>query len=541
MEKEVSKIGIFIYDCESKLKNILSTDEACSKLEGLGFVCFKSLTPRFTEVMCDFEKYLKDNEVSKIVVAGCNPRPKKQIFKNSLKKMGLNPYLVNFVNLNEVIGYKEKKRATEKAVNLVVRAAKWIKMQEPIGTQKVLLNQKVLVLGSGIAGIETALILAEGGLDTILIEETSHLGGGAVAIENLKSLVESKIEALTNEKKVRIINSSYLVDLNGHAGKFIARVDGKQKLTVEVGAIVVATGYKPILPVQELGENPDSLIIGQKDMGNRLSLGKNIPQRVCFLIDLVDEDLKISTQALLKQALTVKEKFGSDVICFCRDLKVSFDGGEELYKKAREAGVLFFKYAEKPEIKLSYNTVEVHLINEDYPYEKLIFESDLLVVGEKAVPGKKFEELAKLLSVNLDSKGFFQEENVKLLPTFSSKRGVFFVGGCRFPQNIEETFSEARGTAGEVLSFLSKGEIELDLTSAKINPDKCVLCLTCIRTCPHGAIVVDYEEETAKVIPLACQSCGICASECPVMAIELPLYTNAQIIGQLSDVVGEAG
>jgi len=541
MTKKISKTGIFIYDCESKLKNILSTNEACSKLEGLGFVCFKSLAPCFTEVMSDFEKYLKESKISKIVVAGCSLRSKEQIFKNSLKKIGLNSYLVNFANLNEVIGYKEKKKATEKAINLVAQAAKWVEMQEPIETQKVSLKREVLVLGGGIAGIETALILAEGGLDTILIEETSHLGGGAVAIGNLKGLVESKIEALTNEKKVRIINSSYLVDLNGHAGKFIASVEGKQKLTVEVGAIVVAIGYKPILPVQELDENPSSLIIGQKDMGNRLSLGKNIPQRVCFLIDLVDEDLKISTQALLKQALAVKEKFGSDVICFCKDLKVSFDGGEGLYKKAREAGVLFFKYAEKPEIKLLNNTVEALLINEDYPHEELVFESDLLVVGEKAVPGKNFEQLAKLLSVNLDSKGFFQEENVKLLPTFSSRRGIFFVGGCRFPQNIEETLSEARGTAGEILSFLSKGEIELDLTSAKINSDKCILCLTCVRTCPHGAIVIDRGEETAKVVPLACQSCGICASECPVMAIELPLYTNAQIIGQLNDVVGESG
>lgn len=541
MTKKISKTGIFIYDCENKLKDILSVNDACSKLEGLGFVCFKSLAPRFTEVMSDFEKYLKESKISKTVVAGCGLRPKEQIFRNSLKKAGLNSYSVNFANLNEVIGYKGKKKATEKAVNLVAQAAKWVEMQEPIETQKVSLKREVLVLGGGIAGIETALILAEGGLSVILVEEKSRLGGGAAGVGNLKNWTRDKVEALKKNEKIKVILSSNLVDLKGNAGGFTVKFKGEQELTSEVGAIVGAVGHELVLPVWKLGENFKSLIIGQKELEKRLVSGEKLPQRICFLADLVDEDLKISTRALLRQALLIKEKFGSDVICFCKDLKVSFNGGELLYKKAREAGVLFFKYAEKPEIKLLNNVIEVLLINEDYPHEELVFESDLLVVGEKAVPGKNFEELAKLLSVNLDSKGFFQEENVKLLPTLSSKRGIFFVGGCRFPQNIEETLSEARGTAGEVLSFLSKEEIELDLTSAKINSDKCVLCLTCIRTCPHGAIVVDYEEETAKVIPLACQSCGICASECPVMAIELPLYTNAQIMGQLSDVVGEAG
>ena len=532
MKREVSKIGIFIYDCESKLKNVLSISEVCSKLEGLGFVCFESPASHFNEAMSDFEKYLKDNEMLKVVIAGCDSRSKEQIFKNSLKKVGLSPYWVNFVNLNEAIGYKEKKKATEKAINLVTQAAKWIEMQEIIGTQKVLLNQKVLVLGGGIAGIETALTLTEGGLDVILIEETSHLGGGAVAVENLKGLVKSKIEALVNEKKVRVINSSHLVDLDGHVGRFTARVEGEQKLIFEVGAVVVATGNELILPIQELDESSGSLAIGQKDLENRLSLSKDVPQRVCFLIDLVDEDLKISTQVLLKQALAVKEKFGSDVICLCRDLKVSFDGGEKLYEKAQEAGVLFFKYTKKPKIAFSDEIVKTSLINEDYPHEKLVFESDLLVVNEKIMPGRGSNALAESLSVDLDSKGFFQSDNVKLLPTFSSRRGIFFVGGCRLPQNINETLSEARATAAEIFSFLSKEEIELDLTSAKIDSDKCILCLTCIRTCPHRAIVVDQEEETAKVIPLACQSCGICVSECPVVAIELPLYTNAQIIGQ---------
>ncbi|HDP70562.1 MAG TPA: CoB--CoM heterodisulfide reductase iron-sulfur subunit A family protein [Actinobacteria bacterium] len=542
MKDKISKIGIFIYDPEGNLGKFLSVEAICSKLSGLHFASTVSSSVRDEGLRDDFEEFVKKNKLSAAVIAGYSSRSNEKIFKNSFKKAGLNPYALAFINLGEAIVICGKKvKILDRAVQLIVRAARWIENQGPIETQKILLNRKVLVLGGGIAGIETALTLAGGGLDVVLVEGGQDLGGEIAAIEGLQDFLGDKIRALKKEEKIKIISSSRLANTGGHAGGFIVKIEGKDESVLEVGAIVVAVGYESIVPIEELGENFNSRVIGQRDFEKRLS-SNDVPGRICFLTDLVDEDLKVQTQALLRQALAVKKEFDSDVICLCKDLKVSFDGGEELYKRAREAGVLFFKYVEKPGIKVLNNVVEVSLINEDYPHEEMVFEADLLVVGEKAAPRKGFEELAKLLSVNLDSNGFFQEDNVKILPTKSSKRGVFFVGGCRLPQNINETLTEARATAQEILSFLSKGEIELDLTSAKINSDRCVLCLTCVRTCPHGAIVVDQKEETAKVIPISCQSCGICASECPVMAIELPLYTNAKVMGQLvNSMAGEVG
>jgi coenzyme F420-reducing hydrogenase delta subunit/NAD-dependent dihydropyrimidine dehydrogenase PreA subunit len=58
-----------------------------------------------------------------------------------------------------------------------------------------------------------------------------------------------------------------------------------------------------------------------------------------------------------------------------------------------------------------------------------------------------------------------------------------------------------------------------------VDPQKCVICLTCYRCCPHGAIY--YEDNRAVVSPLACQACGICASECPQNAIQMGEFTDA--------------
>ena len=71
----------------------------------------------------------------------------------------------------------------------------------------------------------------------------------------------------------------------------------------------------------------------------------------------------------------------------------------------------------------------------------------------------------------------------------------------------------------------------------QVDPDKCVLCLTCVRSCPMRAIEVDWEREVAKVMEEACNACGICAAECPAKAIELRGYTD----GQMTAEVGEMG
>ena len=74
---------------------------------------------------------------------------------------------------------------------------------------------------------------------------------------------------------------------------------------------------------------------------------------------------------------------------------------------------------------------------------------------------------------------------------------------------------------------------EYEVERVVVDPDKCALCLTCIRSCPHHAIEVDHEKQTAKVIDIACQGCGICAGECPAKAIQLKGYTDDEIWAQL--------
>ena len=280
--------------------------------------------------------------------------------------------------------------------------------------------------------------------------------------------------------------------------------------------------------------------------------GKKV-ERVTFLLDQVNEDLKIDSINAIKQGLLLQENFHCQVALLCKDVKVSADGMERLYRKAREKGALFFKYEEPPRMFLEEGQIRIDLKDmaavqkeEQWPVS---IPSDLLVVGEAFVPNPGTEQLAALLRLHLGDRGFLMEDNPQLLRVRSNRRGIFVAGGCRFPQEISESLIEARAVAQEVTGLLSKGTYTYDLVVAEVDPEKCAVCYTCPRLCPHSAITVEkYAEKNiyappgkadgaqwgaARVNPAACYGCGICVAECPAKAITLLHLGDEQIYSQM--------
>jgi heterodisulfide reductase subunit A-like polyferredoxin len=73
----------------------------------------------------------------------------------------------------------------------------------------------------------------------------------------------------------------------------------------------------------------------------------------------------------------------------------------------------------------------------------------------------------------------------------------------------------------------------VELSQPVVDPDKCVLCLTCVRSYPHKAMAVDRGKGAAASSPEACQRCGICAGECPARAITLPAYSDKVLLAMI--------
>ena len=200
-----------------------------------------------------------------------------------------------------------------------------------------------------------------------------------------------------------------------------------------------------------------------------------------------------------------KERLGSEVYVFLKNLKVDAEGAEGLYRKAREKGIIFLKFDEGPRVFEEDGRVRIE-VKDVLSGEDVTLYADILVVEEKVLPST---ELASILKVGTDPRGFYQDANPCLFPVSSNRKGIFFAGTCRADLDLARASTEAMDVALEVYEFLHRPEVEVG--KVKVDPDKCRACLTCFRVCPHGAIQVEsispepqrlFPKKTARIYDL---------------------------------------
>jgi heterodisulfide reductase subunit A-like polyferredoxin len=180
--------------------------------------------------------------------------------------------------------------------------------------------------------------------------------------------------------------------------------------------------------------------------------------------------------------------------------------------------------------------VEVYDLSLD---RTLSLPTDLIPMSMPIAPSEGTHQLAEMLQVPISSEGFFEEAQMKLRPMDFMRDGIFLAGMAHYPKFIEESISHALAASGRALSLLSQGTLYLGGVIAEVDPDKCVGCLTCTRTCPFEIPKVISEEDrtgvgglggAAFIDPALCQGCGTCTGECPANAIQLIHYTDQQMM-----------
>ncbi|MCK4579722.1 MAG: 4Fe-4S dicluster domain-containing protein, partial [Dehalococcoidia bacterium] len=236
-----------------------------------------------------------------------------------------------------------------------------------------------------------------------------------------------------------------------------------------------------------------------------------------------------------------KERLGSEVYVFCKSLKVDSEGVEEVYREARDRGVVFVKFEERPRICSEDGRVKVEL-NDILLGDEITVFCDFLVAEERIMPSEGTEALSSMLKMRIDSRGFCQDENVHLYPVSCERKGIFCVGACRGDLDIARASADVASAVLSTYTLLAPGTAIVEAERVKVDPEKCRTCLTCIRVCPHGAIRlvrVDTQREVAQISDLACEGCGICAAICPAKAIDFEGYADEQILAEVQ-AIGES-
>jgi heterodisulfide reductase subunit A-like polyferredoxin len=179
---EALRIGVYVCHCGLNIARSVDCENvaaAAGKLpdvgiaKGIGYACSE---PGQREIREDIEEH----GLNRIVVASCSPRLHEPTFRQMLQSAGLNPYLLEMANLREQCSWvhmHDKAAATAKAYDLVKMSVARARQLHALTEAKLPMTQRALVIGGGVAGIQTALDMADNGYDVIMVEKRASIGG----------------------------------------------------------------------------------------------------------------------------------------------------------------------------------------------------------------------------------------------------------------------------------------------------------------------------------------------------------------------------
>ena len=547
MEVEV-RLGIFLCDCGKSLNNIdfSKVRERAEKFQDVVYVGLSS-SLCLKEGLEEMLSVVRQERINRVVIAACSPELKENVFRKALEEAGLNYNCLSIANIREQCSWAHEADVTDKALELIRMAANKARLLQPVERKDTPVNTEVLVVGGGFSGMKSALELSELGLGVTLMEREPVLGGKLGEFEGFygfettpKEILSSVREAIEGNKNIGVLTSAEIIRVEGEAGNFTVSIRrGEEKVSRSFGAIIFATGYTTEILPQDFELNPDVNIISQRKLVEMLEAPAALEQRpgtIGFVLDVSDENSRLPFLSTLNNALAVKEKLGSEVYVFCKNLKVDSEGMERLYREARKRGVVFLKFEEKPRISKEDGRVKVEA-RDVLRGEEVVLLCDFLVAEEKVLPPEGTQTLSSMLNIGTDSRGFYQDENVYLYPVASERRGVFFVGGCRGDSDLARASTDISSAVTSFIRLLSPRDVMVE-----VKPQKCRACLTCIRVCPHSAVKlvrVETGEEVAKISGVACDRCGICTAICPAKAIRFEGYADEQILAEI-EAIGES-
>ena len=561
-ERDVSgqepRIGVFICHCGINIAGVVDVPAVVEYARTLPFVAHAQnlVFSCSTDSTRDMVDLIREHDLNRVLVASCSPRTHEPLFQEVLQNAGLNPYLFEMANIRDQCSWvhaSDHEAATEKAKDLVRMSAARAALLEPVHKFPVPVEQSALVVGGGPSGLTAALTLADMGFPVHLVEKTSALGGVArrlsVSLEgdDVAAYLADLIDRAQSHALVTIHTESEVEEVTGRVGQFAAQVKTPSgKISVDHGAVVLAVGAAEYRPEEYL-YGRDNRVLTQLELHESLH-GSETPlegvDRVVMIqcVGSRTEEHSYCSRVCCGQAvsnaLRIKElNPKTDVTILFRDIR-TYSLKELAYRRARDLGVRFIRFnpEEPPQASPSASGLDIK-VKDQILGETIVLTADRLVLSAAIRPDPEAKRLASTLKLPLDADGFFMEAHLKLRPVDFVASGFFLAGTAHGPKFLEECAAQAKAAAARAAVVLSRREMMAGGEIAVVDQEKCVACLTCVRTCPYGVPAMD-ENHFAYIDPAGCQGCGSCAAACPRRAIQVRHHTDDQMIAKGQALLG---
>ncbi len=620
---EQKKVGVYICHCGGNISDHVDVEKLADSVKDLDGVevvhtnTFMCSDPGQELIQND----IKDGKINRVVVASCAPSLHELTFRGAIKRAGMNPYLYEHANIREQVSWVHHgHQATEKATGLVAGAvAKALRLQ-PLEPIRVEARRHATVIGGGVAGLRAAYDLACRGLEVALVEKSPFIGGKTASLGLLVPTGEKAEEVITQiaakvmaNDKITIYSCTEVVAFEGFVGNFRLTLQRKppqeselkrareahlekgeflpaagvlpddvpakeQEISLETGAIVMATGFKSYTPKEgEYGYLQSDKVITLAELveliakyphrkGRFLQVKGKSVRRLAFIhcvgsrqipgIHEPDQDGRLNEYcsrtccaATLQAAVQIRRAFPeTQVFDFYRDIRTYGRGQEEFYQEASKRRVTFFRFEpeDPPQVQnLSGAQFPLQVSVKDTLTfgEQVDVPVDLVVLATGMEP-TPIKELVEMMKLPVGADGFLQEVHPKLRPVEVANTGILLAGTCQAPMDVGEACNAAGAAAAKTTALLARGYVELDPFVARVDLDKCNGSGLCQQACPiEGAIQMKEKEVDGKIVmqaeitPALCTGCGICVAVCPSRALDINGWTLEQYEAMVDAIV----
>ncbi len=554
----MQRIGVFVCHCGSNIAATVDVKKVVEMaLKEQGVVHAEDYQYMCSEAgQAKIQDAIRDKKLTGVVVCSCSPRMHETTFRNAAKRAGLNPYMVEIANIREHCSWihKDMQEATEKAVILMRAAVAKVNLNAPLQPGESLVTKRALVIGGGIAGIQTALDIAEAGYPVDIVEKTPSIGGRMSQLDKTfptldcsACILTPKMVEANTHPNITLYTYSEVEKVSGFVGDFTVdirkkarsvdmskctgcgvcskvcqagAIDYDQKdeiITQKYGAIVVATGFdmikldkydeyayaqsKDVITSLEL-ERIMNAAGPTKGHLERLSDGKAPKEMVfiqCVGSRCADDRgksycSKICCMYTAKHAMLIRDKYPDvNVTVFYIDVRTPGKNFDEFYRRAvEEYGVNYIKGQVGKVIPQPDGKLLVRGVDL-IDNRQILKEADMVVLAAAIEPNPDVRKIATMLTASIDTNNFLTEAHAKLRPVESPTAGIFLSGVCQGPKDIPETVSQAGAAAVKAIGLLAKDKLMTNPCTAQADELLCNGCSQCANVCPYGAI--SYEEK----------------------------------------------
>lgn len=236
----MQRIGVFVCHCGTNIAATVDVEkvvELAKKEQGVvhaeeyQYMCSEAGQSKIRDA-------IKEKQLTGVVVCACSPRMHENTFRKAAEKAGLNPFLVEIANIREHCSWihKDREEATQKAVILARAAIAKVNLNTPLQAGESKVVKRALVIGGGIAGIQTAIDIAEAGYEVDIVEKTPSIGGRMSQLDKTfptldcsACILTPKMVEAASHDKINIYTYSEVEKVAGFVGDFFVDIRKKAR------------------------------------------------------------------------------------------------------------------------------------------------------------------------------------------------------------------------------------------------------------------------------------------------------------------------